>query len=75
MNGDSLNALRNEIMTVLGVCASPNIMSPSQPYQSVRTFMADTIVTVQKMNRVNNVSSLVDVDGVRTCAGKIGVSF
>jgi S1-C subfamily serine protease len=75
MNGDSLNALRNEIMTVLGVCASPNIMSPSQPYQSVRTFMADTIVTVQKMNRVNNVSSLVDVDGVRTCAGRIGVSF
>lgn len=75
MNGDSLNALRNEIMTVLGVCASPNIMSPVQPYQSLRAFMTDTITTVQKMNRIKNVSSIVDVDGVRTCAAKIGVSF
>jgi|GEM_PF-4834299 S1-C subfamily serine protease len=75
MNGDSLDALRNEIMTVLDVCTSPNILSNTQPYQSIRVFMTSTIATVQKMNRIPNASGILDVDGVRACATKLGLSF
>jgi S1-C subfamily serine protease len=75
MNGDSLDALRNEIMTVLDLCASPNILSDAQPYQSIRTFMTSTIATVQKMNRIKDASGMLDVDGVRACATKLGLSF
>ena len=75
MNGDSLDALRNEIMTVLDLCSSPNILSDSQPYESIRPFMTGTIATVQKMNRIKNASGILDVDGVGACARKLGVSF
>ncbi len=74
-NGDAIDALRNEVMTAIDLCASPNILSPSQPYQAIRSFMSGTIVTVSKMNHVKDVSSLLDVSGVRACATKIGVNF
>ena len=45
-NGNSLDALRNEVTTALDLCASPNILSPSQPYQTIRSLMSGTIMTV-----------------------------
>lgn len=74
-NGDSLDALRNEVATALDLCASPNILSPSQPYQTIRSYMNGTIVTVSKMNHVRDVSGVLDVGVVRACAMKLGVNF
>lgn len=72
---DPLDALRNEVTTALDLCASPNILSPSQPYQTIRSFMSGTIVTVSKMNHVKDVSGILDVGAVRACATKLGVNF
>ncbi len=43
--------------------------------QAIRSFMGGTIATVAKMNRVKDVSGLLDVGAVRGCAAKIGLSF
>jgi S1-C subfamily serine protease len=74
-NGDAINALRNEVTTAVDLCASPNILSPSQPYQAIRSFISGTIATVSKMNHVRDVSGTLDVGAVRACATKIGITF
>jgi hypothetical protein len=74
-NVDSLDALRDEVTTALDLCASPNILSPSQPYQTIRSLMSATIVTVSKMNQVKDVGGILDVGAVRACATKLGVNF
>lgn len=74
-NGDSLDALRNEVTIALDLCASPNILSPSQPYQTIRSFMSGTIATVSAMNHVKDVSGILNVGAVRACGTKLGVNF
>jgi hypothetical protein len=74
-NVDSLEALSNEVTTALDLCASPNILSPSQPYQNIGSFLSGTIVTVSKMSNVKDVSGILDVGAVRAGATRLGVNF
>lgn len=75
MNGDSLDALRNEVMSVLDLCNSPNILSAGETYQSLRAFMTGTIQTVSKVSHLKAGANSVDVAGVRACATRLGVEF
>lgn len=74
-HGHALDELRNEVATTLDLCASPNILSPSQPYQTIRSFMTETVTTVSKMNHVRDISRILNVDAIRACGSKLGVQF
>jgi S1-C subfamily serine protease len=75
MNGDTVNAERNEISALEAVCSSPNILLDEQPYMAARTALTGSLDTARKLYRVGPFRGALDVDGMRTCASKIGVSF
>ena len=73
--GDSVNALRNESTTVIGICGSPNLMAASAPYSGVRPLLLSSIGLIQKVYRARQFRGVFDVDALRTCASKLGVAF
>ena len=75
MHGDWVNAERNEVSTMVDLCNSPNIQMDAQPYRLSRGLITNSIQLVQKTYRSRELRGVIDIDAVRSCASKIGLSF
>jgi hypothetical protein len=72
-NGDSVNAVRNELSTATTLCALPTIMSDGQPYSAVRESMKVSLKLSRVIRAVGPYQGVVDTREVRDCATKLGV--
>lgn len=72
-NGDTVNAIRNELFSTVALCLLPSIMDDGQPYSTVREVMKVSLKLSREIRAIGPYHGIVDAQPVRDCATKMGL--